>query len=71
MNPLRPTTPDDTDTLVAITDATGLFRPIEVEALREVLDDRGADARAAARDEDGEAGEAGIGGETWHGPSRR
>ncbi len=39
MNPLRPTTPDDTDTLVAITDATGLFRPIEVEALREVLDD--------------------------------
>ncbi len=39
MNPLRPTTPDDTDTLVAITEATGLFRPIEVAALREVLDD--------------------------------
>jgi hypothetical protein len=31
---------------------------------REVLDDRGTDARTAARDEDGAAGEAGIGGET-------
>ena len=36
---IRPTTPDDTDTLVEMTEATGLFKPIEVEALREVLDD--------------------------------
>ena len=36
---IRPTTPADTETLIAITDATGLFKPIEVQALREVLDD--------------------------------
>ena len=31
--------PADTDALVAMTDATGLFKPLEIEALREVLDD--------------------------------
>ena len=36
---IRPTTPADTDTLVALTDATGLFKPIEIVALREVLAD--------------------------------
>jgi ribosomal protein S18 acetylase RimI-like enzyme len=36
---IRPTTPADTELLVGITDATGLFKPIEVEALREVFDD--------------------------------
>ena len=36
---IRPTTPAETDTLVALTDATGLFKPFEVDALREVLDD--------------------------------
>jgi GNAT superfamily N-acetyltransferase len=36
---IRPTTPADTETLVALTDATGMFKPIEVVALREVLDD--------------------------------
>ena len=39
MSLIRPTTPDETDALVALTDATGLFKPIEIEALREVLDD--------------------------------
>lgn len=39
MNTIRPTTPEETDALVALTEATGLFKPIEVEALREVLDD--------------------------------
>jgi GNAT superfamily N-acetyltransferase len=39
MNPIRPTTPAETDELVALTEATGLFRPLEVQALREVLDD--------------------------------
>jgi ribosomal protein S18 acetylase RimI-like enzyme len=43
---IRPTTPADTDELIAITDATGLFRPIEVQALREVLDDYHATNRA-------------------------
>jgi ribosomal protein S18 acetylase RimI-like enzyme len=39
MSSLRPTTPADIEALVAMTDATGMFRPIEVQALREVLDD--------------------------------
>ena len=36
---IRPTTPAETDALVAITAATEMFKPIEVVALREVLDD--------------------------------
>jgi ribosomal protein S18 acetylase RimI-like enzyme len=36
---IRPTTPADTEPLVALTDATGVFKPLEIEALREVLDD--------------------------------
>lgn len=36
---IRPATPTETDALVALTDATGMFRPIEIVALREVLDD--------------------------------
>ena len=36
---IRPTTPADTDDLVALADATGMFKAIEIVALREVLDD--------------------------------
>jgi len=36
---IRPTKPDETDTLVAIATGTGVFKPIEIEALRGVLDD--------------------------------
>jgi ribosomal protein S18 acetylase RimI-like enzyme len=36
---LRPVTPADTDALVELTAGTGFFKPLEVEALREVLDD--------------------------------
>ena len=36
---IRPTTPADTDALVAIAAGTGVFKPIELEALREVLAD--------------------------------
>jgi ribosomal protein S18 acetylase RimI-like enzyme len=36
---IRPVTPHDTDTLVTLTAETGFFKPIEVVALREVLDD--------------------------------
>lgn len=46
MSEIRPTTAEETDQLVALTDATGLFRPIEVQALREVLDDYHATNRA-------------------------
>ena len=36
---IRPTTPADTDTLVPLAAATGVFKPHEIVALREVLDD--------------------------------
>ena len=36
---IRPTVPTDTDALVTLTEATGLFKPLEIVALREVLDD--------------------------------
>jgi len=42
---LRPITPADTDALVALTAGTGFFKPIEVEALRGVLDDYHAGGR--------------------------
>ena len=36
---LRPAAPADTDALVALTAGTGFFKPLELDALREVLDD--------------------------------
>lgn len=36
---IRPTTPADTSDLVALAEGTGVFKPHEVAALREVLDD--------------------------------
>ena len=36
---IRPTTPAETDALLAIASTTGVFKPIEIEALRGVLDD--------------------------------
>ena len=36
---IRPTRPDDTPALVALTERTGVFKPHELVALREVLDD--------------------------------
>lgn len=36
---LRPATPADTDGLVELTAGTGFFKPLELDALREVLDD--------------------------------
>lgn len=35
----RPADPADTDALVALTAGTGFFKPLELDALREVLDD--------------------------------
>lgn len=42
----RPASPDDTPALVRMADETGFFRPIEIEALEEVLDDWHATNRA-------------------------
>jgi GNAT superfamily N-acetyltransferase len=39
MSTIRPTTPAETELLIEITAATGLFKPIEVQALREVFDE--------------------------------
>jgi ribosomal protein S18 acetylase RimI-like enzyme len=36
---IRATIPADNEALVAITEATGIFKPIEIAALRDVLDD--------------------------------
>jgi len=36
---LRPITPADTEPIVQLTEATGFFQPIEIVALREVLED--------------------------------
>ena len=36
---IRPTTPDDTPTLLALAEATAVFKPHEIEALDEVLAD--------------------------------
>jgi ribosomal protein S18 acetylase RimI-like enzyme len=36
---IRPTTPEETTLLVRLTEATGLFKPMEVEALTEVFAD--------------------------------
>src|SRR5262245_62873988 len=36
---IRPTVPEDTAAIVELTKATGVFRPLEIEALKEVLDD--------------------------------
>ena len=44
---IRPTTPADTPALLALTEATGVFKPHEVQALDEVL----ADYHAKNRDD--------------------
>ena len=44
---IRPATPDDTPELLALTAATGMFKPLEVDTLREVLDDYYAHEQAA------------------------
>lgn len=36
---IRPVTPNDTQTLIDLTAGTGFFKPLEIDALREVLDD--------------------------------
>jgi ribosomal protein S18 acetylase RimI-like enzyme len=55
---IRPVTPEDTDALVRLTADTGFFKPLELDALREVLDDYHAaneagEHRAFAWDEGG------------------
>lgn len=36
---IRPTVPEDADAIMQLTKATGVFKPIEIEALKEVFDD--------------------------------
>src|SRR5262245_37581820 len=44
---IRATVPADTPTLLALAEGTGVFKPHEIQALREVLDDYHATNRAA------------------------
>jgi ribosomal protein S18 acetylase RimI-like enzyme len=43
---IRPTVPEDATVLLNIAEGTGVFKPMEIEALREVLDDYHADAHS-------------------------
>ncbi len=43
---IRPTVPADTPALVALTEGTGVFKPHDIETLREVLDDYHAESQA-------------------------
>ncbi len=43
---IRPTVPEDTQALVELAESTGVFKPQEIVALREVLDDYHAHAQA-------------------------
>jgi ribosomal protein S18 acetylase RimI-like enzyme len=43
---IRPTVPADTPILLNVTEGTRVFKPIEIEALKEVLDDYHASAHA-------------------------
>jgi ribosomal protein S18 acetylase RimI-like enzyme len=43
---IRPTIPDDTPLLLALAQATGVFKPVEIQALQEVLEDYHAGAHA-------------------------
>jgi GNAT superfamily N-acetyltransferase len=56
---IRPTVPKDSAALVALADATAMFKPTEIQALREVLDDYHATNQAlghrcVTQEEDGE-----------------
>ena len=44
---IRPTVPADTPVLVPLAEQTGVFKPLEIQALREVLDDYHDANRAA------------------------
>lgn len=55
---IRPTTPAESDTLVRMAAGTGVFKPLEIDTLRELLDDyhsgaEGADAHAVTVEESG------------------
>jgi ribosomal protein S18 acetylase RimI-like enzyme len=43
---IRPARPEDTPTLLDIARGTGVFKPVEIDTLREVLDDYHAEAHA-------------------------
>ena len=54
---IRPTVPGDTPLLTALADQTGMFKPMEIQALQEVLDDyfaaREENHFAITREQDG------------------
>ncbi len=72
---IRPTAPADTPELLAIAQGTGVFKPMEIEALKEVLDDYHADPqehRSVTYEMDGRIGgfayyaPAAMTDRTWH-----
>lgn len=66
---IRSITPADTAVLVALTEATGLFKPLEIVALGEVLDDYFAENQAAGHVAIACEDAGGIVGFAYYGPA--
>jgi ribosomal protein S18 acetylase RimI-like enzyme len=66
---IRPTTPADVGELVALTAATGMFKPLEVDTLREVFDDYFAVNRDHGHRCHVAAAGPGLVGFTYHAPT--
>ena len=66
---IRPTVPADTPALLALAEGTGVFKPLEIQALKEVLDDYHAQNyqlghRSATFEQDGT-----VAGFAYHAPA--
>ncbi|MGE3803283.1 MAG: GNAT family N-acetyltransferase [Gemmataceae bacterium] len=66
---IRATVPDDTPALLKLTEATGVFRPLEIVALQEVLDDYHGGNREQGHLCVTEADAAGIRGFAYYAPA--
>jgi GNAT superfamily N-acetyltransferase len=66
---IRATRPDDTPTLVELARATGVFKPLEVQALREVLDDYHATNHALSHRSVTAEGDGRVTGFAYYAPS--
>jgi ribosomal protein S18 acetylase RimI-like enzyme len=66
---IRPTVPEDTPALVELARATGVFKPSEVAALREVLDDYHARERALGHRADTSERDGRVVGFAYYAPS--
>jgi ribosomal protein S18 acetylase RimI-like enzyme len=66
---IRPITPADTPTLLAIAEGTGVFKPHEIVALREVLDDYHSDNHACGHRADLAESDGAVTGFVYYAPA--